>query len=300
MVMHAVAAQAALGALGRSSDSSWRDSFSAAWEAQCEKVRLEVRVDGPAEAARWRNYGVARAGTKRLAAALADLGSARDVRAEVALRSADGLLRGRADLVVLDAPTEVIDFKSAQAGELPPAWRLQLELYGYLVTETLDLVPERLSVMVLGQGPTSWAAGADRLQMVAAETRQLLRRYNAAAARSEVSVLAEPGPDMCRWCRYAPRCPAFWESVNAAWWRDVLSFYGTVQDVRVARRGTGAYSIRCSETGATLELSGVDADRASVVRVGDEIAVVGARGLGACRASMLPSTRLALTSTSAH
>lgn len=282
--IHAVLAEAARGALGSPGEEGWRDRFEGAWRRAVEEQEDEVAALGACwpPSVRWPGFATRKALTRRLASSLAKEISEADVIVEQPMTSKDGWLQGRPDVVFRTPKHEVRDFKTGgvhdSAGEVRRSYRLQLELYAVLERDYARMLPDFLVLVPLEGNPVRWPAQEDVIRATEEEARQGLRSYDNCVAAGDVSTLGRPGPDACRWCPWAARCPAFHAAYQDNWWPGVAVARGTVTETRTAARGTTAMSIAATD-GTTTRIAGIEpTDHQALAEAvpGDAVSVVGA------------------------
>ena len=211
---------------------------------------------------------------------------------ETTLRSRDGLLVGRPDLVDV-AAGEVVDYKtSAGPDDDPEGVRdseiRQLRLYIHLAREQgLEIY---CGVVVRGDGRRVTLAVAEpEAAEEAQRARETLSAFNAKASAGDFRALAESSPDACRYCPCIPFCDAFWEAATPAWRNQCGTHVeGTVAAVeRVVVQNTALLTFQLAGERGTvaqgpavvqqLPERWVCADGASPPEVGDVVRVVDCR-----------------------
>jgi hypothetical protein len=242
---HIVLEAAARGDLGTPADASWRVRFDRAWDAVISAQLAEIGQLGGAgwpAPARWPRLNIKKAWTRHLAGTLATkLQNAAKVP-ETTFQSADGSLRGRPDLIIRAPVHEIWEFKTGtmedSSGNVRPEYVIQLELYAALEREASGRVPAVALVPIEG-AVKRWTPLESELADRAAAVKEILAIYNQAVAAGALERLARASSGTCRWCRFAPRCPAFWAAYTADWWDDAHAIAGDITDRRDAARHDG-------------------------------------------------------------
>ncbi|HVM00504.1 MAG TPA: PD-(D/E)XK nuclease family protein [Egibacteraceae bacterium] len=137
------------------------------------------------------------------------------------LTAAGGRLVGRPDLLRGDA---VIDYKTGDVIEhredhvVKATYVRQLQLYAFLVRDSTGRWPARGVLLPMEGLPVEIEFDAGDCERVAAETLELLDKYNdAVSGGAGVLDLASPSPETCRWCPFQLVCPAFWAAAGSSW-----------------------------------------------------------------------------------
>jgi len=253
MACHAVLEQAAKGALRAATEPARKTAFDRAWSAaialEADAAQQYAQRPWPAPE-KWRGYAMKRALTRRLAAQLSDEQQDATFVVEEQLSSASGRLRGRPDVIVRAPAHEVRDYKTGEIhdpeGRLKKNYVIQIELYAALEAESSGQMPDTAAVIGLDGRNEHWELQDAHVTALAATAESALTAYDDAVERGRERELGQPGPDACRWCPWAPRCPAFWDAYDRAWWPEALAVHGTITDKRVAARGTAAMTITVS------------------------------------------------------
>lgn len=191
------------------------DAFSQAWSAQ-----VEDRTNSGVDIAGFADYRRAKLRAQRRAIAIADYLRPHDpsvVSVEEDLVSPDGLLRGRADLVVRSrGGTEIVDFKTG--GRIRPSmlerFERQLLFYAGLEMERSGSMPVVGRVLSTSSDWYTVEIDRRRCQWVLSEARRNLIEFDSVAPGPQP---ATPRPDACRFCGHAAACQDFWSSVTPDW-----------------------------------------------------------------------------------
>jgi hypothetical protein len=195
-------------------------------------------------------------------------------------------MHGRPDLIVrAEGVHWLLDYKtgpvlSRESSEPRESYVRQLQLYAYLESESMGDWPQRAFLVPL-QGPVVEVdIDPAACAALAREALDLLAVFNAHAPAPQP---ASPAPETCRWCPYAPNCPAFWESCDEGWAPAVLAAAGTA--TAVTHPSLGGVSVRLDVEAGSLEhgtinvraISVEDHPAAAMFAEGSDIALVGLR-----------------------
>jgi hypothetical protein len=140
---------------------------------------------------------------------------------ERTLKSKDGLLSGRPDLIAASIG-EVVDFKARRESvenpdEITERETRQLRLYAHLAKENEIKIQRGVIVLASGRRLTIDLISAE----VQAEVRAAigtLQSYNAAVGdETTFEAIAEPSPENCRHCPCMVICEPFWKQADAFW-----------------------------------------------------------------------------------
>jgi hypothetical protein len=237
----------------------------------------------------------------RLSAIFNEIATDAELCPEVDLVSRDGLLAGRADLVVRSrSETVVIDYKTGAVmdpgtGAVRDGYARQLKLYAYLEHEVTDLWPSR-AVLVPFEGSTvNVEIDPQDCEALAADARTALAAYNALVPEPPP---ARPAPATCIWCHAAAACAEFWAACDLSWRDDgVVAGRGVVDLAKLTPLGGLTLrfeSLQGSLQGSTrvraIDPGGVEAP---VPAPQDIVALVGLREDHASH-SFLPGSNLRL------
>jgi hypothetical protein len=208
-------------------------------EAQYRRILthpLDRRFGSPAS---WPGYHLTKANVLLRASILvsANAPRPRDENAEASQRielreehrereftACGGKLVGRPDVV---KASEIVDFKSGSIVEfseehgtetIKAAYIRQLQIYGYLVHAALGRWLQR-GILFPAAGPgVEIQLHEQECEREALEAVALLDAYNRKIARNvNVTDLAAPSPETCKWCPYKILCPSFWAAASAGW-----------------------------------------------------------------------------------
>ena len=160
---------------------------------------------------------------------------------EFELRSADGFIVGRADLIAHgEFGTWIIDYKSGVERELGTGKALirehenQLRLYSFLWANSHGDWPTATFLLPFDGPEIEVAVDPRACEEVALEARRLVGEYNAALPEPPP---AAPSPDTCRYCSHVGECQPFRNACDTTWAPDLLTLVGTVVTGELSARG---------------------------------------------------------------
>jgi CRISPR/Cas system-associated exonuclease Cas4 (RecB family) len=271
----------------------WTQQLELHWAKATREAAADLAAaDGGAVAPpeQWDGYEIKlarlRKAARRLHELLAPLGDSAELITETSLSAADGWMHGRPDLIVRGEDVHwLLDYKTgpvlSRDSRVPrESYVRQLQLYAYLESESMGDWPQRAFLVPL-QGPVVEVdidpAACAALAEVALD---LLAAFNAHAPAPQPP---SPAPETCRWCPYAPNCPAFWESCDEGWAPTVLAAAGTAK--AVTHPSLGGVSVTLEVEAGSLEhrsinvraISVEDHPAAGMLAEGSDIALVGLR-----------------------
>jgi CRISPR/Cas system-associated exonuclease Cas4 (RecB family) len=185
---------------------------------------------------------------------------------EVELRSPDGVIVGRADLIAHGSfGSWIVDYKSGVEREPGTGVALicdhenQLRLYAYLWASTHGEWPASTYLLPF-DGPEIEVPVDPRVcEAVANRARDLRAEFNACVPDPPP---ASPAPDHCRFCPHLGECEPFQAACDATWAPDLLSLIGTV--VSSERSARGGRSLLVDVDGGSISPG-----RVAVTHVGD-------------------------------
>ena len=245
--------------------------------ARLIEKRFATELERQAPGREVRGARVAAARLRRIVARILELTSEAGLGAvtlsEEALSARNGAIRGVVDLIIDSERLHVIvDYKTGQTvdedGEVLPHFQVQLQLYAVLEHDRSGRWPESGVLLRFGGPPVSVNVEPLSCEAVADKAVEALASYQALEGTVPP---ANPSEVTCRFCAFAPRCPAFWEAISPSWAR------GAVRG-RVARAEASAAG------GLTVWLEGASGSHdGSVVirRLSDENLDVDALPVGA-------------------
>jgi hypothetical protein len=302
---HRVLELAGMGHLGPAGDPGWREAFETAWQEALEADVKRSR-ENPLEAhwpppERWHGYGMRKVATRSLAARISsaarrerDCEQARgDNRGlqEHRQTAYSGRLRGRADVIRRNGAATIEDYKTGSiyeegTDEIRSHYRVQLLLYAVLEHAETGSWPQRATLIPLEGDPATIEVDPQAAEAAADAALNALGRYNAEIwAGGSLGELGNPSPDICRFCPFAVRCPAFWTAVSPAWLEHgIVATAGAV--VRIAESRLDTFNIELDAAAGSLEpgrclLHGLDAQRFGAAVDAGERAHVAATNLAA-------------------
>ncbi len=131
------------------------------------------------------------------------------IEVEVPVKSRDGLLYGRIDLVEHKLEgTHLIDYKFALRSDLPERYQRQLQLYALLWYESRGEWPNSAEIIYPLTGSVySISIDPDTCRHIGAEARSLISKLRKKAPADQ---LATPG-EICSVCEFRPWCEPFWK-----------------------------------------------------------------------------------------
>ena len=218
-------------------DATVERLWNEAIEAQHTRMltyHLDRRFDSPTS---WPGYHLAKASAALRARSLVSESVPsppdEDARASNELRGGlrerkftayGGKLIGRPDIV---RANEIVDFKSGSIVEtrdehgtesIKAAYVRQLQIYGYLIHETLGRWLQR-GVLLPAVGPgVEIQLHQQDCEREALEAVGLLEAYNDKVADNvPVTDFAAPSPVNCKWCPYKVLCRPFWTTASTDW-----------------------------------------------------------------------------------
>ena len=241
LICHDVLAESARGHLGDPDDADWRQRYDAVWDAAVAR-----QAENTSTARTWPNYGIYRAAARVLAKGVArEHRAGKDLEPELPLESADGLVAGRADLVVRSPEHEIRDYKTGQiandAGQPRADYLRQLLIYAALEHDQIGSWPSRVVLVPLDpkRSPVVVPIEPAEARSAQSELSGALEQYNEAVVEQVgPASMASPSADACRFCRFATRCPAFWDAASESWAEDgVVAVAGTILRTSAAHSG---------------------------------------------------------------
>lgn len=263
--------------------AGWEQELESHWVAATRAAAVKLvaadgALGGPPE--EWDGYEIKlarlRKAALRLHELLAPLGATVELITEKSLAAAGGRLRGRPDLIVrAEGLRWLLDYKtgpviSRESREPRESYVRQLRLYAYLEAESMGEWPQRAFLVPL-QGPVVEVnIEPATCEALASEALALLDAFNAQAPEPQPP---SPSPETCRWCPYAPRCPAFWEICNEEWAPTVLAAAGAAS--AVAHPYLGGVSLTVEADAGSLDAGSV---RVRAISTADHPAVAEAAG----------------------
>jgi CRISPR/Cas system-associated exonuclease Cas4 (RecB family) len=251
--------------------------FARADIARLVEARFLGELEKEAPGREVRGTRVAAARLKKIVARVVDLvaeaGPGAVALSEEPLAARGDALQGVVDLIIESERLHVIvDYKTGRAtddeGEITPHFQIQVQLYAVLEHERSGRWPERAILLRFGGPPLSIDVDPADCEIVADRAVDALAAYNALIGTVPPASASEA---TCRYCSYAPRCPAFWDAISPSW-------------VRGAVRGRVAWAERSAAGGLTVALTDSTGSYEGTVvirRLSEEQIVLGALPIGA-------------------
>lgn len=200
------------------------------------------------------------------------------------MRSIDGRLQGRADLVLLGEEAVVVDVKSGLSenddGSPRDAYVRQLAVYAHLVAESHEVGDVTCAIFSLRDGMVPVHLRTDDRDAMVAEAIHSLDAFNMRVPHDQP---AQPSCSACSWCPYLTECDAAWRAVTDGTIDSLnsgLAVRGAItDDPQVARNDRAALRVSSRQGSAQGDLLVTDVPAALVVgaKAGDDVAVTGLR-----------------------
>ncbi|HEV7529722.1 MAG TPA: PD-(D/E)XK nuclease family protein [Solirubrobacteraceae bacterium] len=197
----------------------------AAWLVE-ERFVGELERQAPGREVRGVRVAVAR--LRRIVARILELtseaGPGAVTLSEEALNAREGAIHGVVDLIIDSERLHVIvDYKTGRTvdedGEVIPHFQVQLQLYAVLEHDRSGRWPESGVLLRFGGPPVSVSIESGTCERVADEAVESLVGYQALTGTVPP---ANAGEVTCRFCSFAPQCPAFWEAISPSWTRGAV------------------------------------------------------------------------------
>lgn len=270
----------------------WRPALERYWDEAVSALIARIAVDGHPAAKvspeRWPGFELKRARLLnlfgRVRDALVTLPLNAEVMTEVDLQTADGVLRGRADLIVR-SPTEhfLIDYKTGGVfdaiGAVREHYLSQLQLYACLEFEVSGTWPNNARLYPLDGPPVEIEVNPTACAAVAAEARRLIKAFDEHAGNQPAS----PSTEHCRQCDYACHCDAFWQAIDNTWNPSLLALRGSAGPVSHGQIPVVSFAVQpeAGSCGADeVQIRGLDLlehPEAATLKEGDGVRLVGLR-----------------------
>lgn len=259
---HAVIASA-LGLHG--TDIEMDEWFPIAWDAAIEIERSHCPDKNPPES--WWRYSIVRRGTRRLIhrLTLEIAQSGATVRLETELKAKTAPVWGRPDLLMIhnNGACEVIDIKTGvHKGEPASAQEIdQLQMYAFIVAESLDIPVTRLRVERVDGAAWEEASNDAASAETVSAALQAMNEFN--RHREDTSPLARPGT-ACANCSELLACEPAWSAATKG-------FVGVEGIVTSAYREIDSQVLRIETESGPADVVGIpatDVTTGDIVRVG--------------------------------
>ncbi len=212
------------------------------------------------------------------------------LESEVPLASADGLLRGTADLIATNNEgVLLVDYKSGvdrdpSTGQpLVDDYARQLQFYAFLVSEMRGPRPGLAAILPMDGPPIAVDVSEEACFATASDARARLQQFNSGGELHPAS----PSPTACRYCPHLTECVPFRDICDDTWASEMLAVVGTVMAYEEA--ADGAVSVGVQPTAGSVGTERISLARLStqafpalgMVMPGVEIAASGLFRIGA-------------------
>jgi len=268
---------------------NWRTAVEELWDAELSVEKERAVAAGVSDEPRkWRGYQLKRARlfqiAGRLRAFLDALPPGTQILTEEPLSAHDGLLFGRADLIIRNPDRhQIVDYKSGSVLDhetnLPrEAYVRQLQLYAYLEHAASSSWPSSAHLFPLHGAPVEIEVDPQACSALAAEALAALRTYNEVVPAVQP---AAPSPVHCQWCPAATICSPFWNACDETWAPNVRAAAGTVSRAFATELGGITIHVHPAAGSIGIEplvIKNIDQrtfEQAREVAVGDEVAATG-------------------------
>jgi hypothetical protein len=192
----------------------------------------------------------------------ASRGSPTTAARELYIKAGGGKLRGKIDMI---RGQDLIDYKTGDIFEddeisgvlsLKPSYVRQLQMYAWLVHSSIGQWPQRGLLYPLAGPPVEVPLVLAECIAQAEDAMRRLDEYNTAVSDgTNISAMASPSPEACRWCPFKAVCPAFWTTVKPEWagQLDGEVIRGRLDAPPQPLATSGAYSLVVNVEGGTIE-----------------------------------------------
>jgi RecB family exonuclease len=134
---------------------------------------------------------------------------------EVQLRSNDGIIEGRVDLLVTGPSPFIVDYKTGLVqdddGRLHGPVQRQLQVYSALVAQQQGLQIDFGFVVSMKSDPIRVDFIQEEVDAIIADMVAEMKSFN---EHLETGQVGRPEPDWCRWCRHIHRCGTIKDAVR--------------------------------------------------------------------------------------
>lgn len=156
---------------------------------------------------------------RRILELLEEAGPEAVTLSETYLQARDDQLHGVVDLIIeSDRLHAIVDYKTGRAtdgdGAVSEDFQMQVQFYAVLEEGRSGSWPERGVLLRFGGPPIPIDVDPGQCAATADRAVDTLAAYNALEGTVPP---ASPGEDICRFCPFAPVCPAFWEALAPSW-----------------------------------------------------------------------------------
>jgi len=206
-----------------------RAQLQALWDKEVEQSAASlVKAWAPAEPPpppEWPGYALTRArtirrATRMLSKPLSERPQPSDgTGVEVELRDPASGLFGRADRIEVDGDsTRVLDLKTGlnQADPTEDQQR-QLLLYSFLVHRKTGTWPRSIAIEDATGSQCVLPLHPSEAEEAVFEAQSAVSRFNDVVDADGFVELANPSPELCRWCAFRVLCRPFWETLSSDW-----------------------------------------------------------------------------------
>lgn len=178
---------------------------------------------------------------------------------EAFVRSRDGVIGGQVDLLLHGPRTAVVDHKTGAVlndGEPRGAYERQLQIYAWVIEDSLGIDPQEGALFSLREGIVSVDVSREKRDQVIVEALEARDQYNGRAPGRQPG---RPTQEACGRCPFVGPCDTAWGSlatglVEGFGWGDAIR--GTVtKPVVVAAGGAAAIVLNVQE--GTVQGEGV-------------------------------------------
>jgi hypothetical protein len=192
-----------------------------------------------------------------------------------------GRLRGRADVIRRNGAATIEDYKTGSiyeegTAEIKAHYRAQLLLYAVLEHAETGFWPERATLIPLEGDEATIEVDPGAAHAAADAALSALDRYNTAiCAAGSLEDLGNPNPEICRFCPFSVRCPAFWTAISPSWLEHGIGATAGIA-IRIAESRLDTFNIELDAAAGSLEpgrclLYGLDVQRfGSAIDAGEQ------------------------------
>ncbi len=203
------------------------------------------------------------------------------------LRSSDGLVVGRADLIKFTrAGVAVVDYKTGNVSgqstdsEVIPEYNEQLKLYAALFYEECGEWPNNLIIISLDGKSHYIEYEKNECLILLEESKNMLRQVNSiieadrSSSKKAVLKLASPSQTNCQYCLYRPICEPYFlarqDNSTEGWPNDT---WGTVAEKK--RLGNGLWKIVLTSlsSASLINVRGLRLERHSALNIFQKVGV---------------------------
>ena len=184
------------------------------------------------------------------------------------MRSEDGLIVGRADLITeREQCTKITDFKTGriveEEGDIKEKIEDQMKLYAYLYNEENGNFPDELLIIDLSQKEYLVEFSIEECILLAKEAKQILQETNNKVRKNLSEKLANASHDNCRLCLYKPACVFHW-NLDQDEKSDFVNLKGKLSEVKQFTNGD--ITARINNNGEEFVISHLDGSYANQLK----------------------------------